>query len=139
MSAIQLESAASFIYQKGNRLLVLTALGNIYLWDIYAEKSILSKENMIHLIQNPYKPDSTSEVVKISLEPKDYPSIFFDDARKYLYNSDLKIWVDITESSNKNIKFNSKLSAESTELVLTNNSIHFIEVFLLMCRINCVL
>ncbi|CAG9862092.1 unnamed protein product [Phyllotreta striolata] len=91
MSPILIEDLVSSVCltQEG-RCLVLTKTGLIHMWDLEAQKNILSRVSVRGLLTG------KGSVNGCSLGPSNQPVITLTDGRAYTYNLDLLTWVQLS-------------------------------------------
>ncbi|KAJ3130441.1 HIR complex subunit [Nowakowskiella sp. JEL0407] len=106
LPCIALESAAKFLDCSESHLMVITALGNVSVWDITKKKSIVSRENMTHLLkletgENP----QIITIVDAAIKPFGSPQVVLSDGSMYLFELDLREWVRVWEVESDSLEF----------------------------------
>ncbi|KAJ3385328.1 hypothetical protein HDU92_003115 [Lobulomyces angularis] len=145
-SPFSLESPASYLESCDEFLMVITALGNVYVWNIEKEICLIKKESIGHFLSPTQNSEnstknktkrvnvkSTVEISKVKLV-RELPFIHLNDGKIYTFNLKLQCWVLVSDGSSTYSTAESALSmlrknwsVESSERYLKRLEISEIE------------
>lgn len=101
---IVLGSPLSFLESHGKYLMAVTAIAEVYVWDMEKKKlhlsSPLTLSSLLDL-NNKYQEDSLSKADNItmcSITSKGIPLVTLSNGSGYLYNNDMGTWQTVTEA-----------------------------------------
>ncbi|KAJ3090995.1 HIR complex subunit [Quaeritorhiza haematococci] len=123
------EAPISFLDCCGSYAMVLTSVGNIYVWDVPQQNAILHKESIGHLLLAGMVDEEDGRDITItnaSVRPEGVPLLTLSQGDTYTYHPGMKTWLKMTSTKSSRLDGNGLLSMIHSQRA-RENSLSFYE------------